>query len=535
MILNSFEQQDKIYILYYENKEIIDDLFDYSSNNDEINLEGLVEGHSLPIKKREINNILEKEISICKIRNENKIGTGFFCRINIDDIPFKLALFSNNHILDRNSIKPGKEIVIEHKNISTYKILEITKDRRTFTDEELDYTCIEIFEDDKIFKNNEIEQLFKIDHNILEENISSLLNNDIFILQYPEGNEFSFSVGKIDYIDNKLIKHTASTIGGSSGSPIIKRNNYSIIGIHFGGKKKENNIEYIESNLSTNVLSILNDIKIKTKNIKLNKNNEQNKEKEIKREVRSNIMQLKERESESSNTISEIDVLASIKNPKAPKYGTTILTNLEDYKKFDKLGIIKYKSKHFVLANTIDIIYKCSGNFGAHSRLKAEIVKLKNDFEKQNFYYEGFQIYGIIDEKLIGVMEGPPNTSYEKGFFLFQIIIDKDYPLSQGNKFFFKTKIFHPNVADDGLLSLTKDSEVFEPIMSFPSIILAIQSLLDEPNTDIFLNEKAAKLYKENRIKYEETVKKYTFQYANFLNLQNELSKYKLNIKHMEK
>ena len=356
MILNSFERQDKIYILYYENKEIIDDLFDYSSNNDEINLEGLVEGHSLPIKKREINNILAKEISMCKIRNENKIGTGFFCRINIDDIPFKLALFSNNHMLDRNSIKPGKEIVIEHKNISTYKILEITKDRRTFTDEELDYTCIEIFEEDKIFKNNEIEQLFKIDHNILEENNSSLLNSDIFILQYPEGNEFSFS---IDYIDNKLIKHTASTIGGSSGSPIIKRNNYSIIGIHFGGKKKENNIEYIECNLSTNVLSILNDIKIRIKNIKLNKNNEKNKEKEIKREVRAKI----------AHTISEIDVFDFIKNPKASKYGTTILNNLEDYKKFDKLGIIKYKSNNFVLANTIDIIYKYSGNLMTYRRL----------------------------------------------------------------------------------------------------------------------------------------------------------------------
>ena len=106
-----------------------------------------------------------------------------------------------------------------------------------FTDEELDYTCIKIFEKDKIFKNNEIEELFKIDQNILENNISSLLNSDIYLLQYPKGIEFSFPMGKIDNINNKLISYTASIFDGSSGSPIIKRNNYSIIGIHFVCKK----------------------------------------------------------------------------------------------------------------------------------------------------------------------------------------------------------------------------------------------------------------------------------------------------------
>ena len=35
--------------------------------------------------------------------------------------------------------------------------------------------------------------------------------------------------------------------------------------------------------------------------------------------------------------------------------------------------------------------------------------------------------------------------------------------------------------------------------------------------------------------KYEETVKEYTVKYANFLNFENELSKYQLNIKHIEK
>ena len=50
-ILDDFEEQNKIYILFYENKETIDDLFDFI-DFDSINLEGYIEGHSAPIKKR---------------------------------------------------------------------------------------------------------------------------------------------------------------------------------------------------------------------------------------------------------------------------------------------------------------------------------------------------------------------------------------------------------------------------------------------------------------------------------------------------
>ena len=58
------------------------------------------------------------EPALCKIRfetlNNGKIiqgfGTGFFCEINDINILFKKALFTNNHILDENSIKVNKKI-----------------------------------------------------------------------------------------------------------------------------------------------------------------------------------------------------------------------------------------------------------------------------------------------------------------------------------------------------------------------------------------------------------------------------------------
>ena len=54
------------------------------------------------------------------------------------------------------------------------------------------------------------------------------------------------------------------------------------------------------------------------------------------------------------------------------------------------------------------------------------------------------------------------------------------------------------------------------PLLTFEKILISIQSLLDDPNPDIFLNEEAAKLYKENKEEYNKKVRNYTKQYANY-------------------
>jgi hypothetical protein len=121
-----------------------------------------------------------------------------------------------------------------------------------FTNKELDYTCIQLFESD------EIKYYFKIDPILLSEEKNCLENSEIFILQYPLGNELSFSYGKILSLKDEKIIHSASTEQGSSGSPIIRRckDNY-LIGLHKGGISKNNNNAF---NFGTEFESILNDI-----------------------------------------------------------------------------------------------------------------------------------------------------------------------------------------------------------------------------------------------------------------------------------
>ena len=208
-----------------------------------------------PTLKKEIDSLFSYDSAICKIefkaeengKIEDGLGTGFFCEINDNDIPFNKALFTNNHVLDEKRIEIDKEIEFEYLK-KKYK-LKITKNRKTFTNKELDYTCIEIFDIDKI------ENFFKIDKEIINFK-HTLKEKEIFILQHALGQDLSFASGKIEDIKDKRIEHSVSTEKGSSGSPLIKRYNHNlVIGIHVG-EDRDNSI-----NIATPFDIIIEDIK----------------------------------------------------------------------------------------------------------------------------------------------------------------------------------------------------------------------------------------------------------------------------------
>ena len=263
-IYEIIEEKDRIYIVIDNNKEEILKL-DKLLLSDELDIknEGFLEKQGKPITKNEIIELFKMEKSMCKISYvkliDNEIkkekGTGFFCQIN--DFPIKYALFTNNHVLNKNDIKLGNIIKFEYLNNSSYieKQIEINDKRRVFTNEKLDYTCIELMESDKI---NNYNDYFKIEPNLLN-NKKNLNNSDIFILQYPLGKELSFSIGKILYLKENEIYLNSSTEKGLSGSPIIRRSkdNY-IIGLYYGGIRKET--KECSFSLATSFDSILSDI-----------------------------------------------------------------------------------------------------------------------------------------------------------------------------------------------------------------------------------------------------------------------------------
>ena len=62
-------------------------------------------------------------------------------------------------------------------------------------------------------------------------------------------------------------------------------------------------------------------------------------------------------------------------------------------------------------------------------------------------------------------------------------------------------------------------------------MIYSVQSILDDPNPYDFLNEKAAKLFKENRNIYNKIVREYTSTFASYSKFLDEIKKMNLDIK----
>ena len=280
-IIEMIEQEDKFYIVINKDDEIIYKIDNLLLTDDlYIKKESKIEDHGNVIPKSEIFNIFKKESAMCKIVYENidkgllesGHGSGFFCEIE-GNFPIKYALFTNNHVLNETNLEIGKIIKFKYfdskksnnSNNIIEKSIKLTIDRKTFTNEELDYTCIEIF------KSDGIHNFFKIEPHILfheSKNSSIFKEYEIFILQFLNENEISFSNGKIKNIKDNTIYHLCSTEPGSSGSPIIIRDknnkdNY-VIGLHKASYSKGN----INLNLGVTFDSILDNIlKIKINEI----------------------------------------------------------------------------------------------------------------------------------------------------------------------------------------------------------------------------------------------------------------------------
>ena len=191
-----------------------------------------------PIPLDILEKCLEKKTATCKILTGN--GIGFFCKLNLKNKSI-IALLTNNHILNEDTIKLGSKIEIEHNKEK--KDIEITKNRFTCTNEEYDYTCI------KVFENDNFNNYFEIDDNIDTDNPDEQYKDQgIMMVQYPNLEEASFDKGKINSIENNYqIFHSISTKGGSSGSPIIlKSGSLKIIGIHCGKAINQKRGTYIK-------------------------------------------------------------------------------------------------------------------------------------------------------------------------------------------------------------------------------------------------------------------------------------------------
>ena len=224
--------------------------------------------YPIPITIEKTEVILKQmKKSICKIRNENGNGTGFFCYIPIKNL---YLMITNNHVINEDIINKSNSVNVTLNNDEIILDIRIDDNRKIYTNKEYDVTIIEIKSKEKMEFINFVE----LDIDKFNQNLN-IYNQNIYILQYPkygEEQKCAVSYGILKEIENNYdLIHLCSTDNGSSGSPILNISNNKIIGIHKASPK-----DYIDNyNLGTYlkepINEYLNNINLIKKEI-LNKN-----------------------------------------------------------------------------------------------------------------------------------------------------------------------------------------------------------------------------------------------------------------------
>jgi len=108
---------------------------------------------------------------------------------------------------------------------------------------------------------------------------------------------------------------------------------------------------------------------------------------------------------------------------------------------------------------------------------------------------------------------GPSDTPYADGVFFLKITLPYDYPLVPP-KVNFLSRIYHCNVNSNGVISMDILKHNWTPSFRISTLLLSISSLLSDPNPDDPLRPEIAKIYIEDKVKYDALAKEWTLKYA---------------------
>jgi len=152
-----------------------------------------------------------------------------------------------------------------------------------------------------------------------------------------------------------------------------------------------------------------------------------------------------------------------------------------------------------ILASTQRRIHFLAEMNSSIKRLAKDHLALRKSLPP-NYLFETEHDLGLPDDltQLLICLTGPEGTPYSRGLWHIRLDIPVEYPSSPPTATF-KTRIFHPNVAEEtGAVCLETLKRDWDPKLTLRDILITISCLLIQPNPDSALNQKAGALIQED-------------------------------------
>lgn len=133
-------------------------------------------------------------------------------------------------------------------------------------------------------------------------------------------------------------------------------------------------------------------------------------------------------------------------------------------------------------------------------RLAKDQVSLRKSLPPNYLFEDPEAGQSLPDDltKLLILVTGPEGTPYSQGVWHLRLNIPLEYP-QQPPTATFKTRIFHPNVAEEtGAVCLETLKRDWDPKLTLRDILVTISCLLIQPNPDSALNQKAGALIQDD-------------------------------------
>ena len=144
----------------------------------ENNLKGSIEPVNIEGTKKILDQLMN---SVCIIKVNGRLGTGFFCKIPFRKQTIKVFM-TNYNILNEEDYKENKKLNLSLYDEKENVIIDLEIKRETYFNKNDNITIIELKEEDNI------KNYLELDDNLFEDNIEiNYINKSIYVLHYPDG------------------------------------------------------------------------------------------------------------------------------------------------------------------------------------------------------------------------------------------------------------------------------------------------------------------------------------------------------------